>query len=124
MIYLDTHVLVWLAVGEGERLGRGARSAIDAEELIAPAAAVLEVEFLHEIGRVKPPAPTLMAVLASDFGIRVCDLSFRTIAEYAWKEKWTRDPFDRLIVANARAANSRLVTKDEQIHRHYTGAIW
>jgi PIN domain nuclease of toxin-antitoxin system len=40
------------------------------------------------------------------------------------QEKWTCDPFDRLIVANAKAAGAPLVTKDEGIRRHYRRAIW
>ncbi len=34
------------------------------------------------------------------------------------------DPFDRLIVANAKARNAPLVTKDERIRRHYSSAVW
>ncbi len=37
---------------------------------------------------------------------------------------WTRDPFDRLIVANAMADGARLVTADETIRRHFAGAVW
>jgi PIN domain nuclease of toxin-antitoxin system len=103
---------------------RHPRRFIDAEDCIASPAAILEAEFLHEIGRLKPPASTLMEVLAADFGVRVCDISFRTIAEHACHEKWTRDPFDRLLVANARVTGARLLTKDDRIQRHYPHAIW
>ena len=41
----------------------------------------------------------------------------------ALREKWTRDPFDRLIVANAKAAGAPLITKDERIRKHYRRAI-
>lgn len=87
------------------------------------AAATLEVGFLREIGRVKAPASRLTEVLATDFGVRVCGMPFRKVAALACHEEWTRDPFDRLIVANARAAGARLVTKEEQILRHYPEAI-
>jgi PIN domain nuclease of toxin-antitoxin system len=42
----------------------------------------------------------------------------------ALSETWARDPFDRLIVANARARDAVLVTKDERILRHYPLAVW
>jgi len=40
------------------------------------------------------------------------------------KENWGRDPFDRLIVANARAADAVLITKDQRIHMNYPRAVW
>jgi PIN domain nuclease of toxin-antitoxin system len=51
-------------------------------------------------------------------------LPFRTIVDQAIAEDWTRDPFDRLIVANAKAAGAVLVTRDERIRGHYSRALW
>jgi PIN domain nuclease of toxin-antitoxin system len=124
VIYLDTHVLIYIAAGDVNRLGAAARKAIDRDDVLASAAAVLELEFLHEIGRLKPTASKLVSALAADLGLRVCDLPFRTVVEQAIAEGWTRDPFDRLIVANAKAAGAPLVTKDERIHDHYARALW
>ncbi|MGA2724423.1 MAG: type II toxin-antitoxin system VapC family toxin [Bryobacteraceae bacterium] len=123
-IYADTHVLVWLFYGETGRLGIAARQAIDGNEILASPAAVLEIELLHEIGRMHHSASTVVETLATDIGLRVCDLPFRTVVEYAVKENWGRDPFDRLIVANAKAAGAPLLTKDARIRRHYSRAIW
>lgn len=124
VIYLDTHVLVYLFAGEVNRLGAAARKAIDRHEVLASAAAVLELELLHEIGRLKPTASKLISAVAADIGLRVCDLPFRTIVEHALSESWTRDPFDRLIVANAKAAGAGLVTKDQRIRDNYSRALW
>lgn len=124
MIYLDTHVLVRLYLGEVEKLSEPARNAIESEDLVASPAAVLELELLHEIGRLDPAAAKVMQVLEQDLGLRLCDLPFRTVANQALKESWTRDPFDRLIVANTKANNAQLVSKDEKIQRHYPRTIW
>jgi PIN domain nuclease of toxin-antitoxin system len=124
VIYLDTHVLVYLFAGEVNRLGAAARKAIDRHEGLASAAAVLELELLHEIGRLKPTASKLISAVAADIGLRVCDLPFRTIVDHALSESWTRDPFDRLIVANAKAAGAGLVTKDQRIRDNYSRALW
>ena len=124
VIYLDTHVLIWLWLGESGKLGREARKAIDRNEIVAPAAAVLELEFLHELGRLKPTASKVTSTLATDIGLRVCDLPFRTIVDHALAEGWTRDPFDRLIVANAKAAGAPLVTKDARMREHYARTVW
>jgi PIN domain nuclease of toxin-antitoxin system len=124
VIYLDTHVLVRLYLGEVRSLGPAARKALEEHELLASPAAVMELELLHEIGRLRTPAARLVSVLSNEVGLRICDLSFRAVVDHAWKESWVRDPFDRLIVANAKANDAPLVTKDERIRRHYSRAIW
>lgn len=124
MIYLDTHVLVALYAGELEKLGRAGREALSQGDPTVSPAAILELELLHEIRRLKISASTLISGLGEQIGLRVCDLPFSTIVHYALTEKWGRDPFDRLIVANAKANGAPLVTKDERIRRHYSRAIW
>ena len=124
MIYLDTHVLVHLALAQAAQLSPAARRAVEREELVVSAVALLELELLHEIGRLRSTASTVLSALEHDIGLRVCDLPFRTIVDHALKEAWTRDPFDRLIVANAKANGAALITKDEKIHRNYSRVIW
>lgn len=124
MIYLDTHVLVYLYLGDAHKLSTPARDAIEDNELLVSPAAVLELEFLHEIGRLLPNASKVVAVLGEEIGLRICRLPFQTVVDYALKENWGRDPFDRLIVANAKANEAPLVSKDERIHRHYKRSLW
>ena len=123
MIYLDTHVLVRLYLGQTDELGSSARRAMEEQELLVSPAAILELELLHEMGRLRPTASRVISVLGQDVGLRVCELPFRTVVDYALKEAWSRDPFDRLIVANAKANGAALITKDEKIHRHYSRVI-
>jgi PIN domain nuclease of toxin-antitoxin system len=123
-VYLDTHIAVWLVQDERHKLNEAACQAIEECELTVSPAVVLELELLHEIGRLSMSALTVVETLATDLGLRVCELPFRTVVEYALKEKWGRDPFDRLIVANAKAAEAPLVTKDARIRRHYSRVIW
>lgn len=124
MIHLDTHVLVRLFLGDAEALSQAAREAMEAHDLVASPAAVLELEYLHEIGRLQATAAEVVAALAADVDLRICGLPFRTVVEHALEESWGRDPFDRLIVANARAAGAALITKDERIQRNYALALW
>jgi PIN domain nuclease of toxin-antitoxin system len=124
MTYLDTHVLVVIWLGDIGKLGAAARRVLGDEDLMASAAAVLELEFLHEIRRLNPTAQKLISDLSDQFGLRICDLPFRTVVEHALAEKWGRDPFDRLIVANAKARRAPLLTKDQRIHQHYSRAVW
>ena len=124
MIYLDTHVLVRLYQGEVEKLSEPARREIERHDLLVSPAAILELEYLHEIGRLAPGAAKLMSTLATELKFKVCEIPFHTIVEQALKEKWSRDPFDRLIVAHAKAGDAPLISKDESIRRHYRRAVW
>ena len=125
MTYLDTHVAVWLYAGDTKRLSDTARRQIDRAKVLAiSGASVLELELLHEIGRIRVRSAQILAALYKDIGLRVCDISFDKIGSEAADIKWTREPFDRLIVANAQLQKAPLVSKDEQIRRHYRNAVW
>lgn len=124
MIYLDTHVVLWLYAGEVERLSAGARNAIEANDVRISPAVVLELQYLHEIGRLKPIAAEVVNALARDIDLRVCDRPFYKIVNEAIAETWSRDPFDRLIAANAKEQRAILVTKDERIRQNYLLSVW
>jgi PIN domain nuclease of toxin-antitoxin system len=124
VVHLDTNVLIWLYEGSVGRLGKAARRAIEKRSLVASAAAVYELEMLYELGRRGSPAKKLIDAPANQIGLEICSLPFRTIVDDALAEGWTREPWDRMIVANAKAAGAPLVTADETIRRHYFRAIW
>jgi len=50
--------------------------------------------------------------------------SIITIVSGTLDFSWTRDPFDRIIVANAAVNHNILVTKDQNILENYEKAIW
>jgi PIN domain nuclease of toxin-antitoxin system len=122
--YLDTHVVVWLYTGDSGKLSAAAVAHIEEDNLFVSPAVILELEFLYEIRRGKAPASKVIAQLSRDVGLRVCELTFATVVEDALQQKWVRDPFDRLIVAQASSNEAPLVTKDEKIRRHYRRAVW
>jgi PIN domain nuclease of toxin-antitoxin system len=122
--YLDTHVVIWLFGGEGHRLSSAATERIRDEELLVSPAVVLELQLLHEIGRLRAVALRVIERLSSEIGLAVCGLPFTSVLEQAVKQSWTRDPFDRLIVAQASANDAALVTKDGEIRGNYKRSIW
>ncbi|MFZ1087544.1 MAG: type II toxin-antitoxin system VapC family toxin [Terracidiphilus sp.] len=123
--YLDTHIVLWLAAGKVNRLSSSARSLIERSELLFSAMAYLELEYLHELGRTRLTAPDLFKKVEHEINLRFCDLPSTTVAAAALDEKWTRDPFDRLIVANAKANGfAWLISADESIRQHYPRAVW
>ena len=124
MTYLDTHVVVWLYSGEKAKLSEAAAARVQNDDLFVSPAVILELEFLYEIRRANEPASKVIAQLAKDTGLRVCELTFAAVVEHAVSQKWVRDPFDRLIVAQALANDAPLVTKDDSIRRRYRRAVW
>lgn len=124
MTYLDTNVLLWLA-GAPEQLSKRARQSIDRDEplLISPMVE-LEVEYLYEIGRVNRPAADVVAHLRGVLNLQSCDRSFPAVAAKARELKWTRDPFDRLITAQAALGSDPLLTRDKIIRANYPHAFW
>lgn len=122
--YLDTHVVAWLFAGEAGLLTERARELVREASLLVSPVVRLELQYLHEIGRTRAPARTVMRALADSLGLGVCALPFARVAEAAERLSWTRDPFDRLIVAQASLAGAPLVTKDKTIREHYAKAAW
>jgi PIN domain nuclease of toxin-antitoxin system len=67
---------------------------------------------------------TVVDSLSASLGLSVCAAPFAAVVREAERHMWTRDPFDRLIVAQAALADAPLVTKDGDVHRHYAHAAW
>jgi len=123
--YLDTHTAVWLASGMTKRISSRALKTIARSEILLSSMALLELEMLFEIRRSQVRAQDIVRKLEFETGLRVCELPFSEVATAALGENWTRDPFDRLIVANAKANGfALLVSADENIAAHYPRTIW
>ena len=124
LIYLDTHVAAWLFAGRTDLFPESVRALLEQHDLLVSPAVVLELQYLYEIRRTTEPARTVLQALASEVGLKVCDLPFSQVAEVALDQGWTRDPFDRLVVAQATLRKAPLVTRDRLIRQHYSQAIW
>jgi PIN domain nuclease of toxin-antitoxin system len=84
----------------------------------------LELTFLFEVGRVTEPAAAPLAALGRTIGLRIADASLASVMSAAIDVPWTRDPFDRLIAAQAIVADAPLVTADRTILEHLPQATW
>jgi PIN domain nuclease of toxin-antitoxin system len=118
----DTHALVHHVVGQSRKLGRRARAVFDRVErgldtLLIPFTVLEEVMRLSEVGKVHLPMPfrdllvSFMRAENFELGVNDPELLLEAAALTGIK-----DPYDRLIVAQARVAGLPLVTGDEAIH--------
>lgn len=89
-----------------------------------PAIAVLELTYLHEVGRARDSADVMLAALRRSIGLTVADLSVADLVAAAAGLSWTRDPFDRLIAAHAIVAGAPLITADRTLLEHLPQAVW
>lgn len=123
-VHLDTHVVVWLYAGALEQIPRGVRARLEAEPLLVSPVVSLEVDFLREIGRVREGGAAMLDDLRRRVGLRLVTTPLDAVVAEAAKLAWTRDPFDRLIVATAVHDGATLLTRDRLIRRHCRLAKW
>jgi PIN domain nuclease of toxin-antitoxin system len=124
LIHVDTHVLVWLYAGEAGRFPPEARQLLEDSQIVASPMAVLELQYLHEIKCISEPGARVVQDLAARIGLQIDDVSFRELIASAEHLSFTRDPFDRLIVAHASVRNAALLTADKTVLKHYKRAVW
>lgn len=123
--YLDTHVAVWLHDGLVERLTAAAKRRIESSDLLISPMALLELRYLFDRKRIGVEPMPMYAYLQATFGVGLCSYAFPAIALEAILCGWTNDPFDRMIVAHAKANNgAALITADTVIRRNYPAAVW
>ena len=124
VIYLDTHAVVALYKDLG-LLGEKSRRLLRRQRDCAISPIVcLELQFLYEIQQVRHSPRQILHHLDNAIGLTICSKPFASVIELAEDLGWTRDPFDRIIVAQASLDLDPLITKDARIHQHYRKAVW
>ncbi|MCP4421226.1 MAG: type II toxin-antitoxin system VapC family toxin [Chloroflexi bacterium] len=124
MIYLDTHIVIWLYAGLTNKFSPLAQELINEHEIAISPIVRLELRYLHGISRVTEDANAIATDLSSRIGLKTCNKEFASIINQAMAIAWTRDPFDRIIVGNASLNNNILITKDQKMLDHYPYARW
>ena len=110
MILLDTNALIWLDGGH-----RRARPLLrERRRLYVSPAAILELQFLHECGRIRLPGGSVQPIV-DDERWTLDEPPSGAWFQHAVDLVWTRDPFDRLIAAHAQLRRWRLATADESL---------
>ncbi|MDC0677675.1 type II toxin-antitoxin system VapC family toxin [Sorangium atrum] len=126
-LLLDTHVWLW-AVLTPERIAATARQAIEDPHntLLISAASAWEIAVKHAIGKLPlPEKPELLVprVIAALEAIELPVTSRHAISSAALPYHH-RDPFDRLLVAQALCEGAALVTVDELLTRYGATVLW
>ena len=122
--FLDTHAAVFLWEGRAEVFGSRSRELLKRATLFVSPMVRLELQLLREIGKLKVDADQILGSLASDARVVATDDGLDALVPLAMPLTWTRDPFDRLLVATALLHQAPFVTRDRRIHENFPGAVW
>jgi PIN domain nuclease of toxin-antitoxin system len=124
LVYLDTHIVCWLYEGLVKKFSPAETTAIDTGMLLVSPMVVLELQYLYEIGKILHGPDIILPSLATDIGLQVSTTAFARIAEHACSLSWTRDPFDRLLVAEVQLLpQAQLITRDRLIRQYCTQVV-
>jgi PIN domain nuclease of toxin-antitoxin system len=93
LIYLDTHIVVWLYAGLTEKFSNLAKSLINEHDLYISTIVRLELKYLYEIERFATLPEIILLDLKNRLGLGICKKDFNESVSQALGMDWTRDPF-------------------------------
>jgi PIN domain nuclease of toxin-antitoxin system len=122
-LILDTHAALWWLSGD-EHFGETAASHLtdDTNQVLLSAAVVWEVAVKRSLGKLEAPeefAPTLLGAGAHPLPITIDHAA--AVEELPWHH---RDPFDRMLVAQASIEGAALVSRDEAFGAYGVMVVW
>jgi PIN domain nuclease of toxin-antitoxin system len=122
-LLLDTHAALWFLSGD-ERLGGSARRHLidDSNLVLLSAAVVWEVAIKRSLGKVDVPEEYLSLLLGA--GVQTLAISGEHAAAVEDLPQHHRDPFDRMLVAQAAIEGAALVSRDEALRPYDVTLIW
>ncbi len=126
-LLLDTCTFLWV-VGGAKRLSVAARDAFahPDHDVFLSAASAWEIAVKHRLGRLPLPTPPDQFVPAqrAAHGIEPLPVDEDAALHVAKLPDLHRDPFDRILVAQAIAGGLILVTPDEAIRQYPARTLW
>src|ERR1700722_15679961 len=124
----DAHALLWW-LGDDRRLSPGAREAIEAaREPLLGAGTLVEIAVKRSLGKLEVDEDWPEQAEADGFGLLAIDWSPATRLQGLpcprLAGKLPRDPFDRLLAAQALCERIPIVTRDPALDAYGVATIW
>jgi len=121
LLLLDSHILISLARGEGDRLPAFVQDALRNERnaAFASVASLWEIAIKHRLGKLPLPGlleqwPRLLSALA----VSLMEIGAVHVLADADPVPDTKDPFDRILLAICQVERMRFVTLDRSLIGH------
>ena len=123
---LDTHVFLWWIAGD-ERISQNARKIFAApNHLLMSVASIWEILIKVQVGKLnlpKPAGPYVIRNLA-DNRIETLAVSLDHLLAFERLPMHHRDPFDRILIAQALEEGLSIITADPMFARYPVEVIW
>jgi PIN domain nuclease of toxin-antitoxin system len=120
-LLLDTHVALWGLTGDAELTAEFLdRLRHDPDIYLSPVA-VWEVAIKQTAGKL--PGPSNLAERVRDMGFRELPVTSNHAILAARLPMHHRDPFDRMLIAQATLEGLTLATRDHQIHQYQVSTL-
>ena len=123
-LLVDTNVIVWLLLGDRPRVSETARLALEDERnrVVVSAATVWEIAVKRSLGKltIEDGWSRALARLGFD-ALPVTSIHAEAVEHLPWHH---RDPFDRLLVAQANIEGLELVSADPRLAAYGVGLVW
>jgi PIN domain nuclease of toxin-antitoxin system len=111
---LDSHVLLWWLGMDSHKMSDAVRDAIaEADTACVSIASIWELEIKRSLGKLELPVDDWESV--QDAGLRLLEITLDDALTAATLPLIHRDPFDRMVVAQARTRGLTLVTRDARL---------
>jgi len=122
-LLLDTHAALWFLSGD-TRLSENAKRQLtdDTNRILLSAAVVWEVAIKRSLGKLAVPAEYLSLLL--DAGVQPLAVSIAHAAAVEQLPPHHRDPFDRMLVAQAGIEGASVVSRDDALRPYDVTLIW
>lgn len=121
---VDTHALLWFLTDDPQ-LSETARATMESGEsvLLVSSASIWEIAIKRGLGKVRAPTDLLTLLRGEGFE------SLAIEPEHAWAVQDLaqgdhKDPFDRLLAAQAQFENLPLISNDPQLDRYGIKRLW
>jgi PIN domain nuclease of toxin-antitoxin system len=121
-LLLDTHVFIWWCAGDRRLRASGRKAIREATEVFVSAATAWEIAIKVALGKLEFPVATDAALRTAGFQ----ELPIRSVHADATRglPDHPRDPFDRLLIAQARIEGLTFATADRALRSYEVEALW
>lgn len=120
---LDTHALLWWLTGDS-RLSERAREVISREGAAVSVVSLWEITIKRALGKLEADVEVIAERVSGTDGFEWLDLRPPHVLELVSLPLHHGDPFDRMLIAQARAESATLVSRDAAFGRYEVQLDW